>query len=125
MPLLKLDTGRLYDKYIGASEQNFRQALSLAEKMSPAVLWIDEIEKSMGQSNGDSDGGLSSRLFGYFLTWLQEKSEEVFVVATTNDLSKLPPKLLRKGHFDEIFFVDLPDDQERAAIFQIQMMRHR
>lgn len=125
MPLLKLDTGRLYDKYIGASEQNFRQALSLAEKMAPAVLWIDEIEKSMGQSNGDSDGGLSSRLFGYFLTWLQEKSEEVFVVATANDLSKLPPELLRKGRFDEIFFVDLPDDQERATIFQIQMMRHR
>lgn len=125
MPLLKLDTGRLYDKYIGASEKNFRQALALAEKMAPAVLWIDEIEKSMGQGNSDSDGGLSSRLFGSFLTWLQEKAEEVFVVATANDLSKLPPELLRKGRFDEIFFVDLPDDQARLTIFQIQMMRHR
>lgn len=124
MPLLKLDTGRLYDKYIGASEKNFRQALSLAEKMAPAVLWIDEIEKSMGQSNSDADGGLSSRLFGSFLTWLQEKSEEVFVVATANDLSQLPPELLRKGRFDEIFFVDLPDDAERKTIFQIQMSRH-
>jgi len=125
MPLLKLDTGRLYDKYVGASEQNFRQALNLAEKMAPAVLWIDEIEKSMGQGNGDADGGLSSRLFGYFLTWLQEKSEEVFVVATANDISQLPPELLRKGRFDEIFFVDLPDAQERSTIFQIQMSRHR
>ncbi|MEM9947279.1 MAG: AAA family ATPase [Cyanobacteria bacterium P01_D01_bin.36] len=125
MPLLKLDTGRLYDKYIGASEKNFRQALSLAEKMAPAVLWIDEIEKSMGQGNSDADGGLSSRLFGSFLTWLQEKSEEVFVVATANDLSKLPPELLRKGRFDEIFFVDLPDSQARLTIFQIQMTRHK
>lgn len=125
MPLLKLDTGRLYDKYIGASEKNFRQALTLAEKMAPAVLWIDEIEKSMGQGNSDADGGLSSRLFGSFLTWLQEKSEEVFVVATANDLSKLPPELLRKGRFDEIFFVDLPDDQARLTIFQIQMTRHQ
>lgn len=125
MPLLKLDTGRLYDKYIGASEKNLRQALSLAEKMAPAVLWIDEIEKSMGQSDSDTDGGLSRRLFGSFLTWLQEKSEEIFVVATANDLSKLPPELLRKGRFDEIFFVDLPDAQARATIFQIQMTRHQ
>ena len=125
MPLLKLDTGRLYDKYIGASEKNFRQAVSLAEKMAPAVLWIDEIEKSMGQSNSDADGGLSSRLFGSFLTWLQEKSEEVFVVATANDLSAIPPELLRKGRFGEIFFVDLPDAQERTTIFQIQLTRHQ
>ncbi len=125
MPLLKLDTGRLYDKYIGASEKNFRHALNLAEKMAPAVLWIDEIEKSMGQGNSDADGGLSSRLFGSFLTWLQEKSEEVFVVATANDLSKLPPELLRKGRFDEIFFVDLPDDQARETILTIQMARYQ
>jgi len=125
MPLLKLDTGRLYDKYIGASEKNFRQALALAEKMAPAVLWIDEIEKSMGQGNSDADGGLSSRLFGSFLTWLQEKSEEVFVVATANDLSKIPPELLRKGRFDEVFFVDLPDERSRLTIFQIQMTRHQ
>lgn len=124
MPLLKLDTGKLYDKYVGASEKNFRQAVTLAEKLAPAVLWIDEIEKSMGQSSSDSDGGLSRRLFGSFLTWLQEKSEEVFVVATANDLSQLPPELLRKGRFDEIFFVDLPDPQERFTIFKIQMARH-
>lgn len=125
MPLLKLDTGKLYDKYIGASEKNFRQAVSLAEKMAPAVLWIDEIEKSMGQSSSDADGGLSRRLFGSFLTWLQEKSQEVFVVATANDLSQLPPELLRKGRFDEIFFVDLPDSQDRFTIFQIQMVRYQ
>ncbi|MEM9004420.1 MAG: AAA family ATPase [Cyanobacteria bacterium P01_F01_bin.86] len=125
MPLLKLDAGRLYDKYVGESEKNFRRAVTLAETMAPAVLWIDEIEKSMGQSESDADGGLSRRLFGYFLTWLQEKSEDVFVVATANDLSRIPPELLRKGRFDEIFFVDLPDETERAAILQIHLMRRR
>jgi SpoVK/Ycf46/Vps4 family AAA+-type ATPase len=125
MPLLKLDAGRLYDKYVGESEKNFHQAVSLAEKMAPAVLWMDEIEKSMGQGGSDADGGLSRRLFGSFLTWLQEKSYEVFVVATANDLSQLPPELLRKGRFDEIFFVDLPDAQDRYTILQIHLMRHR
>ena len=125
MPLLKLDTGKLYDKYIGASEKNFRQAVTLAEKLAPAVLWVDEIEKSMGQSGSDTDGGLSRRLFGSFLTWLQEKSQEVFVVATANDLSQIPPELLRKGRFDEIFFVDLPDAQERATIFGIHLSKHQ
>lgn len=125
MPLLKLDAGRLYDKYVGESEKNFRRAVTLAETMAPAVLWIDEIEKSMGQSSSDADGGLSRRLFGSFLTWLQEKSEAIFVVATANDLSQIPPELLRKGRFDEIFFVDLPDDQERAAILQIHLMRRK
>ncbi|MGF1457992.1 MAG: AAA family ATPase [Leptolyngbyaceae cyanobacterium] len=125
MPLLKLDAGRLYDKFIGESEKNFRRAVTLAETMSPAVLWIDEIEKSMGQSDSDADGGLSRRLFGYFLTWLQEKSGDVFVVATANDLSRIPPELLRKGRFDEIFFVDLPDERERAAILQIHLTRRR
>ena len=125
MPLLKLDTGKLYDKYVGGSEKNFRQAVALAEKLAPAILWVDEIEKSMGQSGSDADGGLSRRLFGSFLTWLQEKSEEVFVVATANDISAIPPELLRKGRFDEIFFVDLPDAQERETILQIHMTRHR
>ena len=126
MPLLKLDTGRLYDKYVGSSEKNFRQAVSLAEKMAPAVLWIDEIEKAMGGTQGaDTDGGLSRRLFGSFLAWLQEKSQEVFVVATANDISQLPPELLRKGRFDEIFFVDLPDAPERATILAIHLQRHR
>lgn len=126
MPLLKLDAGRLYDKYVGESEKNFRQAIQLAESMSPTVLWIDEIEKSIGANNGgDSDGGLSKRLLGSFLTWMQEKSQEVFVVATANDLSQLPPELLRKGRFDEIFFVDLPDVQERGAIFRIHLKQRK
>jgi len=124
LPLLKLDAGRLYDKYVGESEKNFRQAIKLAESMSPSILWIDEIEKSFGGAGGDGDGGLSLRLFGSFLTWLQEKSGEVFVVATANDLLQLPPELLRKGRFDEIFYVDLPNAQERAAIFTIHLNRH-
>lgn len=124
LPLLKLDAGRLYDKYVGESEKNFRQAIKLAESMSPSILWIDEVEKSFGGAGGEGDGGLSLRLFGSFLTWLQEKSGEVFVVATANDLLQLPPELLRKGRFDEIFYVDLPNAQERAAIFTIHLNRH-
>ena len=122
-PLLKLDAGRLFDKFIGESEKNFRTAIATAESLSPIVLWIDEIEKAMtaGGGSGEADGGLSRRLFGAFLTWLQEKKHEVFVVATANDLSSLPPELLRKGRFDEIFFVDLPDDDERAAIWKIHL----
>jgi ATPase family associated with various cellular activities (AAA) len=126
MPLLKLDAGRLYDKYVGESEKNFRRAIAMAESMAPAVLWIDEIEKSLGsQGSGDTDGGLSRRLFGSFLTWMQEKSESVFVIATANDIAQIPPELLRKGRFDEIFFVDLPNAQERAAIVHIHTQRHR
>jgi SpoVK/Ycf46/Vps4 family AAA+-type ATPase len=117
--------GRLYDKYVGESEKNLRQAITLAESMSPTVLWIDEIEKSLGASNSDSDGGLSRRLFGYFLTWMQEKSQEVFVVATANNISQVPPELLRKGRFDEIFFVDLPDEDERMKIIQIHLTRRK
>ncbi|MDX2213184.1 MAG: AAA family ATPase [Oculatellaceae cyanobacterium bins.114] len=125
LPLLKLDAGRLYDKYIGESEKNFRQAIALAETMAPAILWIDEIEKSFTTSTGDSDGGLSRRLFGSLLTWMQEKSQEVFVVATANDLSQVPPELLRKGRFDEVFFVDLPNDQERGVILQTHLLRRK
>jgi AAA+ superfamily predicted ATPase len=125
MPLLKLDAGRLYDKYVGESEKNFRSAIALAESMAPAVLWIDEIEKSFGNSGGDSDGGLSRRMFGSFLTWMQEKTGEVFVIATANDLSQVPPEMLRKGRFDEIFFVDLPDEAERATILKIHLGRRR
>ncbi len=122
LPLLKLDAGRLYDKFVGESEKNLRRTLEAAESMAPAVLWIDEIEKGItpgGSSDGDS--GLSQRLFGTFLTWLQEKRTDVFVVATANDLSALPPELLRKGRFDEIFFVDLPDAAEREAILAIHI----
>ena len=125
LPLLKLDAGRLYDKYIGESDKNFRRAVTMAETMAPCVLWIDEIEKSMGQSGGDADGGLSRRLFGYFLTWLQEKSSDIFVVATANDLSMIPPELLRKGRFDETFFVDLPSERDRGSIFHIHLARHK
>lgn len=125
LPLLKLDAGKLYDKYVGESEKNFRQAIKLAESMAPCVLWIDEIEKSLGANDGGSDGGLSRRMFGSFLTWMQEKSQEVFVVATANDISKIPPELLRKGRFDEIFFVDLPDAQEREVILHIHLTQRK
>ena len=123
LPLLKLDAGRLFDKFIGESEKNFRKAIEMAESLSPIVLWIDEIEKAMvaGGGSGEADAGLGRRLFGAFLTWLQEKKQEVFVVATANDLSSLPPELLRKGRFDEIFFVDLPNDGERTAIWKIHL----
>ena len=122
---MKLDAGRLYDKFVGESEKNLRQAINLAESMAPVVLWIDEIEKAMSGGGVEADGGVSRRLFGTFLTWLQEKRQEVFVVATANDLSLLPPELLRKGRFDEIFFVDLPDPQERQTIFDIHLKLRR
>jgi hypothetical protein len=122
LPLLKLDAGRLYDKYIGESEKNFRKATELAEAMAPVVLWIDEIEKVFAQGGtGEADAGLSQRLFGSFLTWLQEKNAAVFVVGAANDLFNVPPELLRKGRFDEIFFVDLPTAEERANIFRIHL----
>jgi MoxR-like ATPase len=122
LPLLKLDAGRLYDKYVGESEKNFRKATAMAEAMAPVVLWIDEIEKAFAQGGqNDADGGLSQRLFGSLLTWLQEKKEGVFVVGAANNLSKMPPELLRKGRFDEIFFVDLPDAEERKSIFSIHL----
>jgi hypothetical protein len=121
-PLLKLDFSAVYDKYVGESEKNLRNALTTAEAMAPIVLWIDEIEKGLGPSgNQEADGGVSRRLFGSFLTWLQEKRADVFVVATANDLATLPPELLRKGRFDEIFFVDLPDARERAHILRIHL----
>jgi len=121
-PLLKLDAGRLYDKYVGESDKNLRRALALAESMAPAVLWIDEIEKAFGSGgDGDVDGGLSRRIQGHLLTWLQEKASSVFVVATANDVFALPPELMRKGRFDEIFFVDLPRPEERRAIFEIHL----
>ncbi|HUP46240.1 MAG TPA: AAA family ATPase [Thermoanaerobaculia bacterium] len=122
LPLLKLDAGRLYDKYVGESEKNFRRATGVAEAMAPVVLWIDELEKAFGQGgSNEADGGLSQRLFGALLTWLQEKKEEVFVVGSANDLSRLPPEFLRKGRFDEIFFVDLPVDEERRNIASIHL----
>ena len=123
LPLLKLDAGRIYDKYVGESERNFRRAMTTAERMAPAVLWIDEIEKMFAAPGGEADGGVSLRILGTFLSWLQERQGDVFVVATANDVSRLPPELIRKGRFDEIFFVDLPAPKEREAIFAIHLRR--
>jgi len=122
LPLLRLDPGRLLDKFIGESEKNLRRAFETAEAVSPVVLWIDEIEKAFaGSTSSEADAGLGRRLFGAFLTWMQEKKETVFVAATANDLSATPPELLRKGRFDEIFFVDLPTEEERGQIFSIHL----
>lgn len=121
VPLLRLDCGALYDKYIGESERNLRESLASADVLAPCVLWIDEIEK--GFAAGDSDGGATRRVLGAFLTWLAEKSSRVFVVATANDIAELPPELIRKGRFDEIFFVDLPSLSTRAEILRIHAAR--
>ncbi|MDX9873308.1 MAG: AAA family ATPase [Spongiibacteraceae bacterium] len=119
VPLLRLDMAGLYNKYIGETERNLRRALAQAELMSPCVLWIDEIEKGIGQQQ--SDEGTSRRVLGSLLTWLSERAGGVFVAATANDVSRLPPELLRKGRFDEIFFVDLPDEASRREIFAIHL----
>ncbi len=120
LPLVRLDPGRLYDKYMGESEKNLRTALDQCEALAPIVLWIDEIEKAFGPAN-DQDGGASQRIFGTLLTWLQEKQAPVFVMATSNDISRLPPELLRKGRFDEIFFVDLPREDIRVEILRVHL----
>ena len=120
LPLLKMDPSRLYNKYIGESEKNFRRAMETAERLSPVVLWIDEIEKAFAAEGGE-DAGVSQRVLGIFLSWLQDRRGSVFVAATANDISKLPPELLRKGRFDEIFFVDLPDADTRREIFRIHL----
>ncbi len=125
-PLLRLDAGALYDKFIGESERRLRDALRQAEAMSPVVLWIDEIEKAFaGASSQSSDGGLSRRMFGALLTWMSERREPVFLVATANDIEALPPELLRKGRFDEIFFVDLPSAAARKQIFSIHLRKRK
>lgn len=121
MPLLKLDMGKIFGKYVGDSEANIRQALKTAEAIAPCVLWIDEIEK--GLSGGGSDGGTTSRVFGNILTWMQDKTSPVFTFATANNIRNLPPELLRKGRFDEIFFVDLPDFEERKKILEIHISK--
>ena len=123
LPLLRLDTGALYDKYVGETEKHFRSALSTADRLAPIVLWIDEIEKAFAASSGSEDGGLSTRVLGGFLSWMQEHSSSVFVVATANDIQQLPPELLRKGRFDEIFFVDLPDHDARRELFALYLAR--
>lgn len=126
LPLLRLDMGCVFGGIVGQSEANLRSVIQTAEAIAPCVLWIDEIEKgfSGSKSSGSTDGGTSSRVFGSFLSWMQEKTKAVFVVATANDVSKLPPEFLRKGRFDEMFFVDLPDAMERGKIWEIVIARH-
>ena len=121
LPLLRLDMAALYNKFVGETERNLRDALKLADTMSPCILWIDEIEKGLAQ--GDVDNATSKRLLGTLLTWMAERSSRVFMVATSNDISVLPPELMRKGRFDEIFFVDLPDAETRLAIFNIHLRK--
>jgi len=124
-PLLKLDAGRLFAGLVGQSESNLRSVISTVEAIAPCVLWVDEMEKgfSGSRSSGGTDGGTASRVFGTFLSWLQDRTAPVFVVATANDVTQLPPELLRKGRFDELFFVDLPNQQEREAIWRIQIAK--
>ena len=127
LPLLRLDMGRIFSGLIGSSEENLRKAIRVAESVAPAVLWVDEIEKGLSgtASSGSTDGGVTARVFGTFLTWLQEKTAPVFVVATANKIDGLPPELVRKGRFDEIFFIDLPRVSERLEIFRIHIVRRR
>jgi AAA+ superfamily predicted ATPase len=123
LPLVRLDLGALYGRFVGESEENSRRALRLAETIAPCILWIDELEK--GIATGDSDGGTSLRVLATLLSWMQEKTKPVFVVATANDISKLPPELMRRGRFDEVFFLDLPTRSERAAIFAVHLAKRK
>jgi ATP-dependent 26S proteasome regulatory subunit len=127
LPLLRLDMGRIFSSFIGSSEENLRRAIRVAESVAPVVLWVDEIEKGLSGAGGSSvsDGGVGARVFGGLLTWLQEKTAPVFVVATANRIEQLPPELLRKGRFDEIFFIDLPAAAERREILQIHLAKRR
>ncbi len=124
-PLLRLDVGAIFEGIVGSSESNIRQTIKLAESIAPCILWLDEIEKGFSgiKSSNFSDAGTTARVFGTFLTWMQEKEAPVFVVATSNDIMALPPELLRKGRFDEIFFIDLPTDDERKEIFEIHIQK--
>lgn len=127
LPLLKLDVGKIFDSYIGSSEKNMREAIKLAESLSPNILWLDEIEKAFSGagSGSNSDSGTSTRVFGTFLTWMQEKTCPVFIIATANNIKNLPPELLRKGRFDEIFFIDLPTPEEREVIIKIHLQKRK
>jgi len=127
IPLLRFDISRIFDRFIGSSESNMRHALQVAESIAPAILWVDEIEKAFSgiASSGMSDAGTTSRVFGTFITWLQETPSLVFTIATANSIEALPPELLRKGRFDEIFFIDLPSRAEREEIFAIHLRKRR
>jgi SpoVK/Ycf46/Vps4 family AAA+-type ATPase len=123
LPLLRLDMGAIFGSLMGSSEANIRRAIKMAEGVAPVVLWVDEIEKGLSgaRSSGETDGGTGARVFGALLTWMQEKTAPVFVVATANRIADLPPELLRKGRFDEIFFIDLPSARERTEIAAIHL----
>lgn len=123
LPLLRLDLGKIFSGIVGSSEENMRKAIKTVEAISPSILWIDEIEKGFSGTNSTGDSGTSSRIFGTFLTWMQEKTKPVFVVATANNIHSLPAEMLRKGRFDEIFFVDLPTKKERKEIFRLHIER--
>ena len=125
VPLLRLDFGALYNKFLGETERNLREALKVADAMAPCVLWMDEIEKGVASQGNNSDGGESRRVLGTILTWMAERKSRVFVVATSNDIEALPPELVRKGRLDEIFFVDLPNTQDRQEIFKIHLKRRK
>jgi AAA+ superfamily predicted ATPase len=125
LPLLRLDVGRLFGGLVGESESRTRQMVSLAEALAPCVLWIDEVDKAFAGIDGKGDGGTTSRVFGTFINWLADKTSPVFVVATANNIQALPPEMLRKGRFDEIFFVGLPSQEEREAIFNVHLSRLR
>jgi SpoVK/Ycf46/Vps4 family AAA+-type ATPase len=125
-PLMRLDFGALYNKFLGETERNLREALKVADAMAPSVLWMDEIEKGVaGDAGGESDGGVSRRVLGTLLTWMNERTSRVFMVATANDIARLPPEFLRKGRFDEIFFVDLPGAAAREEILRIHLGRNK
>jgi SpoVK/Ycf46/Vps4 family AAA+-type ATPase len=123
LPLLRLDMGRIFGTFIGQSEENMRNAIRTAEALAPSILWIDEIEKGFSGTDSSGDSGTSARVFGTFLTWMQEKTAPVFVIATANNIHTLPPEMLRKGRFDEIFFVDLPTNKERTDIFKVHLSK--
>ncbi len=122
-PLLRLDIGRIFGGLVGASEENMRRAIKAAESISPVILWIDEIEKGLAGGQSGTDSGVTARVFGTFITWMQEKIQPVFVIATANNISQLPPELLRKGRFDDMFFIDLPSFHEREEIFRIHLRK--
>ncbi|MEM5007385.1 AAA family ATPase [Priestia megaterium] len=123
LPLLRLDIGKIFSGIVGTSEENMRKAIKAAEAIAPSILWIDEIEKGFSGINSGGDSGTSSRIFGQFLTWMQEKTSPVFVIATANNISQLPPEMMRKGRFDEIFFVDLPTKRERKEVLKVHIQK--
>ena len=124
LPLYRLDMASILGMYVGVSENRFKEALEAADRVAPCVLWVDEIEKALASGAGNGDSGTTRRLIGQFLFWLQESTSKVFLVATANEVTSLPPELLRKGRFDEIFFVDLPDEDDRREIIELYFRKY-